>query len=123
MSEMSGRDKGGRFTVGNKAGPGNPFARQMVEMRKAIASEVSAQDMRDIAMTLRARAITGNLEAAKILFLYAAGKPGPCPDPDTLDAHELAVRRQNTATPEDMKGLFESMPAGLLCAIAQAVAP
>jgi hypothetical protein len=49
--------------------------------------------------------------AAKLVFSYAAGKPTPAADPDTLDAHELATRRGNVASAEDMKALFEACPA------------
>jgi hypothetical protein len=39
------------------------------------------------------------------------GQPRPGPDPDALDAHELAVLRGSTASPEDMKALFEAVTA------------
>ena len=32
----TGRDASGRFTRGNKGGPGNPFARQVGQLRKAL---------------------------------------------------------------------------------------
>src|SRR5438067_210931 len=32
----NGRDASGRFTAGNKYGPGNPFARQTAELRKVL---------------------------------------------------------------------------------------
>ena len=54
---------------------------------------------------------------------YAAGKPAAAPDPDTLDAHELAVRRGSAASAEDVQALFEACPASLLCAIAAVAAP
>src|SRR5206468_6964827 len=53
----------------------------------------------------------------------AAGKPAPAADPDTLDNHELAVRRGSVASPEDVHALFEACPASLLCAVAAAAAP
>jgi hypothetical protein len=118
-----GRDSAGRFAAGNRGGPGNPFARQAAAFRKAIQSAVSAEDMADFARVVRAKALGGDLSAIRLLFSYGAGRPGPAPDPDTLDAHELAVRRGSTASPEDMKALFESVPASLVCAIASVVAP
>src|SRR4051812_28818806 len=118
-----GRDGAGRFAAGNKGGPGNPFARQTAAFRKAIRSAVSEQDMADIARVVRAKALGGDLSAARMLFTHTAGRPGPTADPDTLDAHELAVLRGSTASPEDMKALFETGPASLVCAIAAAVVP
>ena len=31
----NGRDKQGRFAVGNKGGPGNPYARRVAQMRRS----------------------------------------------------------------------------------------
>jgi hypothetical protein len=119
----NGRDSEGRFAAGNRGGPGNPFARHTAAMRKAIAEAVTAEDLAAIAAALLKKAREGDVAAAKLVFSYAAGRPAPAPDPDTLDAHELAVRRSGTATPEDMKALFERCPAWLLCAIASVAAP
>jgi hypothetical protein len=69
------------------------------------------------------KALDGDVAAAKLVFSYAAGKPTSAPDPDTLDAHELAVRRGDIASPEDVHALFEACPASLLCAIAAVAAP
>jgi hypothetical protein len=118
-----GRESNGRFAAGNKGGPGNPFARQTAAARKAIADAVTAEQLAAIAAVMVKKALEGDVAAAKLVFSYAAGKPAPAPDPDTLDAHELAVRRGGTASPEDVKALFEACPASLLCAIAAVAAP
>ncbi len=68
-----------------------------------------------------ARGMAGDTAAARLWMQYAGGGPGPSADPDALDAHELALRRQG-ATPEDMKGLFERLPAWMMCELAQVVA-
>ena len=119
----NGRDGGGRFAAGNKGGPGNPFARHTAAMRKAIADAVTPEQLAAIAAAMVKKALEGDVAAAKLVFAYAAGKPGPAVDPDTLDAHELAVRRGDAASAEDVRALFERCPAGLLCAIAAVVAP
>jgi hypothetical protein len=119
----TGRDGSGRFAAGNKGGPGNPFARHTAAARKAIADAVTAEQLAAIAAVLVKKALEGDVSAAKLVFSYAAGKPTPAADPDTLDAHELATRRGNVASAEDVKALFEACPAGLLCAIAAVVAP
>jgi hypothetical protein len=118
-----GRDGGGRFAAGNRGGPGNPFARHAAAARKAIADAVTPEHLAAIAAAMVKKALDGDVAAAKLIFSYAAGKPGAAADPDTLDAHELAVRRGSTASPEDMHALFEACPAWLLCAIAAVAAP
>jgi hypothetical protein len=49
----SHRDAQGRFIGGNPGGPGNPFARQVAEMRKALLSCVTYEEMRIIGGQLR----------------------------------------------------------------------
>src|SRR5262245_11124238 len=56
-----GRDARGRFQKGNPGGPGNPHAREMARMREVICSVVSEEDLADIARTMRAKALCGNL--------------------------------------------------------------
>ena len=56
------------------------------------------------------RRMEGDVAAAKLVFSYAAGKPAPAPDPDTLDAHELAVRRGNTASAGGREGAVRGVP-------------
>src|SRR4051794_25337929 len=119
----SGRDKGGRFAAGNPGGPGNPFARRTAAARKAIAGAVTPEQLAAIAAVMVKKALEGDVAAAKLVFGYAAGKPGAAADPDTLDAHELATRRGNVASAEGMKALFEACPAWLLCAVAAVAAP
>lgn len=119
----SGRDSSGRFTAGNKGGPGNPFARQTAARRRAIVNAVSEEQVAAIAGVMVQKALDGDVDAAKLVFTYTAGKAGAATDPDTLDAHELAVRRGNTASPDDMRALFEECPAWLLCAIAAVAGP
>ena len=89
-----GRDEGGRFTLGNRGGPGNPFARQVATLRKALLDCVTPQDIQDVAGRLIAMAKEGNVQAAKLLLTYTIGKPQPAPEPDRLDADEWEVFRE-----------------------------
>ncbi len=84
-----GRDARGRFTAGNRGGPGNPFARRVAHLRSIVLECVTDQDMRDIVNQLVVIARLGDLAAIKLLFQYALGKPAPTVDPDTVDLHEL----------------------------------
>ena len=107
-----GRDEKGRFTFGNKGGPGNPFARKVAALRQALIDSVTAQDIQDVAAALLAQAKGGDVPAAKLLFAYAIGKPQPAPEPDRMDADEWDVLKDtaemkkeaptvmNTATPD-----------------------
>ena len=42
----AGRDAGGRFTAGNKAGRGNPFYRHLCQTRQAVLAAVSEEELR-----------------------------------------------------------------------------
>jgi hypothetical protein len=71
----NGRDSKGRFAKGNSGGPGNPFAANVAQLRKAALKIVTPKEMEDVFRVLLLRAKTGNLEAMKLLFLYTLGKP------------------------------------------------
>src|ERR1700688_5007185 len=60
-------DARGRFTRGNKGGPGNPFARQAAALRQALTSAVTPQDVADIAAKLLEKAKQGDVPAAKLV--------------------------------------------------------
>lgn len=62
------RDKRGRFTAGNKAAKGNPYARKAAEMRSALYSSVSREDVCRIAAALKKQAIKGDLKAISLLL-------------------------------------------------------
>ena len=85
----AGRDARGRFVPGNPGGPGNPFARQVAQIRREILANLTSQDIYYIVETFKLKAIRGDLGAAKFLFQYAVGKPGDTVNPDTLDIEEF----------------------------------
>lgn len=63
-----GRTAGGQFAKGNQAAKGNPYTRKAAEMRKALYSAVTADDIRQIVEMLKAQALRGDLKAIAILF-------------------------------------------------------
>lgn len=67
-AEQTGRDKGGRFTKGNKAARGNPYTRKAAAMRKALYTAITADDIKRIVDTLKEQAIAGDLKAIALLF-------------------------------------------------------
>jgi hypothetical protein len=84
-----GRESNGRFAEGNRGGPGNPFARQVAAMRKALINAVTEKDMADIVRVLIVRATSGDVAAAKLVLSYVIGKPAPALNPDRMDVEEL----------------------------------
>ncbi len=85
----AGRNRRGRFTKGNKGGPGNPSMRRVAMLRKAAQAAVSEEMVRDIMAALAVRALTGDLSAAKLVLAYAIGKPEAAGDLDGDEAEEL----------------------------------
>jgi hypothetical protein len=88
----SGRDRNGRFTKGNRGGPGNPQARQVAELRGAVIQSATKEGVLEIAEKLRQLAAEGNVPAIKLYFSYVIGKPSePACDPDRLNMHEWDI--------------------------------
>ena len=71
----NGRDKQGRFIVGNKGGPGNPHAKQVALLRAALLSAVTPEDLHDVIRVLIEKALSGNVSAIKELLDRLYGKP------------------------------------------------
>jgi hypothetical protein len=117
------QDARGRFTRGNKGGPGNPFARQTAALRQALISAVTAQDIADIAAKLLEKAKQGDVPAAKLVFSYALGKPTPAVDPDTLDQQEMKTVANNHVAVEDFKRVVELLPVDLVSPLLDALLP
>jgi hypothetical protein len=83
------RDGQGRFVPNNPGGPGNPFARQVALLRKALIAAVTPEDFTAIADKLKEKALAGDLAATKLLFSYVLGKPTIMPDPDEVEKEPL----------------------------------
>lgn len=84
----SGRDAAGRFTAGNRGGPGNPFARRVGALRSALLSVFTEEKLRLVVDSLLERAACGDIPAAKLVLLYGIGKPSDTVDPDQLEVDE-----------------------------------
>jgi hypothetical protein len=70
-----GRDRRGRFGPGNKFSKGNPFARRQTELRAVLLVYLTPAKMQRVVKKLYELAQYGNLEAIRLLFLYALGAP------------------------------------------------
>jgi len=72
-----GHDERGRFTAGNRGGPGNPHARKVARLRSAMLRAVSKQDIAEVIQTLVRRAKGGDTAAAKLLLERVLGQVPP----------------------------------------------
>jgi hypothetical protein len=113
VPQPTDRDAGGRFKPGNRGGPGNPFARQVAQLRKALLDAVGPDDIQAVAQRLVCLAKEGDVAAAKLLLAYTIGKPEAAPHPDRMDADEWEGYRQ-TAT-------MKAESAAMVCAGAPAL--
>ncbi len=71
----NGRDASGRYTAGNRGGPGNPLAKRVGALRSALLDAVTEGDIRAVIATVVTSAKEGDMVAAKILFERVLGKP------------------------------------------------
>src|SRR5262245_9298042 len=99
------RDSHGRFAKGNRAGVGNPFARQVAAFRAAILQATTHEDIKAITKKLIEMARNGNLGAAKLLLAYTCGKVDEAPDPDRLDLEEWNLFREAKPIPQEFHKL------------------
>jgi hypothetical protein len=92
-----GRATNGRFARGNAGGPGNPFARQVAELRRAALAAATPETIADVLRQLEKQALQGDVAAARLYLSYTLGKPAPAVDPDTLDVQEAVQMQQEVA--------------------------
>src|SRR5262245_47028502 len=116
-----GRDVNGRFRPANKGGPGNPFARKVAALRKALLDSVSEQDLKDMVLLLKLKALRGDVPAIRLLLQYCVGKPEPVKDPDRMDVDEWQRLQEMRVSKEEYNetALGEDIPASLACHQAQ----
>jgi hypothetical protein len=95
-------DDNGHFAAGNKGGPGNPFARQVAALRKAILARLTVETAGEIADTLITRAKSGDVAAARLLFQYALGKPSKGVEPDRVEIEDHNLRLEATVPMTEM---------------------
>jgi hypothetical protein len=69
------RDEKGRFLAGNPGGPGNPYAKRVANLRKALLKAVTEEDMVEVVHALTAKARKGDVAAAKVLLNRVFGPP------------------------------------------------
>ncbi len=82
----NGKGGRGRFVKGNPGGPGNPNAKRVAELRSALFSTVSPQDLKVVVTQLLNQAKAGEIAAIKELLQRLLG---PAESIDLLERLEL----------------------------------
>ena len=99
--------------AGNPGGPGNPFARRVGELRRAMLAAVKPADVADIIKALVAKAKEGHVQAAKLVLSYVLGKPQRVADPDLADVDEWELHEETAAMSQDMAEVLKAPPASV----------
>ena len=87
----NGRDGKGRNALGNKGGPGNPYALRIAQMRRAMLNTVSDEDQHEITSNLIDEAKQGDFRAINMLFARLFGRPIRVPGPDRMALEDLTL--------------------------------
>ena len=99
-----------RFAKGNSGGPGNPYARQVVELRLELLERCTPERIGKIAEKMMELAEEGNVQAAKLIFQYVLGKPMDAVSPDRVDIDEVQVFKDGSSRKDD---LFPTLLGGV----------
>jgi hypothetical protein len=121
--KRSGRDARGRFTRGNRGGPGNPFTRRLAALRRALLNCLTHDDLQTTARKLIEQARSGDLAAIKLLFAYIVGKPVDAVDPDRVDLEEFQLYCHGQAHLADVLGILHTLPPDKACALVRLLLP
>jgi hypothetical protein len=123
LNGQNGRDGRGRFAKGNRGGPGNPFARRIAQLRRALLAAVSEDDVAAVTRRLLEQAKAGDVAAARVLLAYVIGQPAPPVDPDTLDLQEWEIYRRTPVGDEEVTTLLDCVPVEVACALVRVALP
>jgi hypothetical protein len=118
-----GRDAQGRFARGNPGGPGNPFARQVAQLRRALCNSVTDEDVQEVSRQLLAQAKQGDVASARLLFGYTIGRPAAAVDPDRLDFDEWDIHRRTPTRTDEIQAILGGIPVTVACELFTAIAP
>ena len=95
MTATPDRSANRRFTLGNQGGPGNPFARQVAEIRKLLLSTVPGEELAKVLLAMLEKAKAGDVAAAKLVLQYTAGKPAEAVEPDRIELEDHRLRTES----------------------------
>jgi hypothetical protein len=112
-SGTSNHDARGRFTKGNKVGRGNPYARRVAVLRRAMLRIVKPNDLQTIIVKMILRGCAGDVAAARLALQYTLGKPSETVDPDRVDLEELELTEERLAFNPALVESLHEMPPGM----------
>jgi hypothetical protein len=119
----SDRAPKGRFRLGNKGGPGNPFARQVAEIRKLLLNTVPGERLANIVLAMVDKAEAGDVAAAKLVLQYTVGKPAEAVEPDRIELEDHRLRVESCVTPDRWSPKFGELSAESANSLWEAAAP
>jgi hypothetical protein len=117
------RNARGQFLKNNAGGPGNPHARHCARMLEMFRNSITDDEMFALCRVLFERAITGDMNALKMIFQYKLGKPLPAPNPDMIDRDEWDHFQKDAMTLDEMKKVLGQLPSRIGNAIVSAALP
>jgi hypothetical protein len=109
-TRRKGRTPGGQFAAGNPGGPGNPHARHCARMLQVFRDAITEDEILQICRMLFAKAVGGDVSAAKIILSYKIGKALPAHHPDTIDRDEWDHYQQDAMNLNEMKTVLSGLP-------------
>src|SRR5262249_26958044 len=107
----SDRDERGRFTKGNKGGPGNPFAREVGVLRATMVHAFPPKGFMRLVEVLRQKAEGGDMLAMKYILQYVLGKPTETVDPDRIAIDEWQKLRDAAVHLDQTGVVLRQVPA------------
>lgn len=97
---VNGKDKRGRFVVGNKLANGNPAASRVQKLRFALLDAVTPEAVYRITIKLIELAYNGDIQAAKIVLDRALGPIVALDVEERLKALEAALEDEENGSGE-----------------------
>ena len=91
----NGRGTGGRFTPGNKGGPGNPYAARVGRWREQLAAALTDKEFSGVIRALIKAARAGESWAVREVLDRSLGKPIEADLVARLEALEEVARRSD----------------------------
>jgi hypothetical protein len=101
--------RGRPFERGNTCGKGNPFYRQMAAIRKAIVNDLGTDAILCLVRKLYQQGMDGDVNAARVVLMYAVGKPQKVVDPDGADADEWCRLNATPTAAQVLRALLDGI--------------
>jgi hypothetical protein len=117
-------DAKGRFAKGNSGGSGNPYARQVAQLRLELLQRCTPERIGKIADRMMELAEEGNVSAAKLIFQYVLGKPHEAVSPDRVDIDEVQTFKDGSCKKDDLfPTLLGGVPADVSAELLRKLTP